>query len=491
MVRHINIQSLLQAHESLDKENFKEFLEYFGIEIKESEIEDMKALAKILSASGCNVSAFDNFYVSYKIPQIGKEFDLLRFGKKCILNIELKKTCAEDKIKKQLVRNRYYLSFIGRQVYAFTFVSESKKLYFLGDDENLKVVEADFLVDILSRKEVNDAEVPDDLFNPSDFLVSPFNSTEKFLNNEYFLTHQQEEVKNQIMESLSAPKAPRFISITGSAGTGKTLLIYDLAKELMSNGKAPLIIHCGQLNGGHEKLKKNGWVIAPIKVYGNYGFENYDLIIVDEAQRIRVKQLDDIVAKINMANGCCIFSLDKLQTLATWERGNDVSEKINSLVPIKQYKLSEKIRTNKEIAAFIKMLFNAKRSLPISNNGNIEINYFHVMEDAKNYLDGLDEEKWEILRFTPSQYDLEHHKEYSGASDKTSHQVIGQEFDGVAVAIDKFFSYDGNGDLIYKGGAYYHPAKMLFQNITRSRKKLNLIIIGNKEILMRCVDILQ
>ena len=103
----------------------------------------------------------------------------------------------------------------------------------------------------------------------------------------------------------------------------------------------------------------------------------------------------------------------------------------------------------------------------------------------------MDEEKWEILRFTPSQYDLEHHKEYSGASDKTSHQVIGQEFDGVAVAIDKFFSYDGNGDLIYKGGAYYHPAKMLFQNITRSRKKMNLIIIGNKEILMRCVDILQ
>lgn len=491
MLKRINIQSLLQAHESLGKDSFKEFLEYYGIEIKKSEIEDMKVIAKILSASGCNVGAFDNFYIGYKIPQIGKEFDLLRFGEDCIINIELKKTCPEDKIKKQLVRNRYYLSFIGRQVCAFTFVSESKNLYFLGDDENLKVVEADFLVDVLSKKEGNDAEVPDDLFDPSDFLVSPFNSSKKFLNNEYFLTHQQEEVKNQIMESMGAPKAPRFISVTGSAGTGKTLLIYDLAKELIGDGKAVLIIHCGQLNGGHEQLKKNGWGIAPIKYYGNYSFENYDLIIVDEAQRIRVEQLDDIVSKIKLINGCCIFSLDKVQTLATWEKGNDVSEKINSLVPITQYKLSEKIRTNKEIAAFIKMLFNAKRSLPISNNGNIEINYFNVMEDAKKYIDGLDKGKWEILKFTPSQYNVEYHEKYSGEFNKTSHQVIGQEFDGVAVTIDKFFSYDGNGDLIYKGSAYYHPEKMLFQNLTRSRKRLNLVIIGNEEILMRCVDILQ
>ncbi len=86
------------------------------------------------------------------------------------------------------------------------------------------------------------------------------------------------------------------------------------------------------------------------------------------------------------------------------------------------------------------MLFNNKKSLPISSNSNIEINYFNTTEAAKSYLDALDETKWEILRFTPSQYYKEHHEKYSEASCKTSHQVIGQEFDGVAVTIDRFFS---------------------------------------------------
>lgn len=253
----------------------------------------------------------------------------------------------------------------------------------------------------------------------------------------------------------------------------------------------PLIIHCGQLNEGHTELIENGWVIIPIKNYRNHDFANYDLVIIDEAQRIYPGQLDAIIEKSRQAKCCCIFSHDKLQTLSNQEERNDVSEKIGSINQITQYKLSEKIRTNKEIAAFIKMLFNNKRPLSISSNGNIEINYFNTAEDAKSYLDSLDKSKWEILRFTPSQYNNEHHEKYSEASNRTSHEVIGQEFDGVAVTIDKYFSYDGNGDLIYTGSAYYAPRKMLFQNITRTRKKLNLVIIGNEELLNRCITILQ
>lgn len=491
MLKRVNIQSLLQAKDSLKEEGFKGFLKYYGIEIKGAEIEDLRSLAKALRDIGCNIGSLDRFYVGYKIPQISKEFDLLRFGRKCILNIELKSNCPEDKIKKQLIRNKYYLSFIGRKVYAFTFVAESQELYFLRDDEQLEKTKVDQLAELLTNQEIDDTEVPDVLFNPSDYLVSPFNSTEKFLAGGYFLTNQQEDVKNQIIDSLKPPKAAKFISIIGSAGTGKTLLTYDIAKHLIGSERKALIIHCGQLNDGHIELIKNGWAITPIKNYGNHDLANYDLVIIDEAQRIYLKQLDTIIEKAKLANCCCIFSHDKLQTLANWEEMRDVSAKIGSINPITQYKLSEKIRTNKEIAAFIKMLFNSKKSLSISTNGNIEINYFNITEDAKSYVDALDESKWEILRFTPSQYKKEHHEKYSEESNRTSHQVIGQEFDGVAVTIDRFFSYADNGDLIYTGNAYYDPPKMLFQNITRSRKKLNLIIIGNEELLNRCISILQ
>lgn len=490
-MKRANIQSLLQAKDSLKEDSFKGFLKHYGIEIKDAEIEDLRSLAKAMSNIECSIGILDRFYVSYKIPQIGKEFDLLRFGQKCIINIELKNNSLEDKIKKQLIRNKYYLSFIGRKVYAFTFVSESQELYFLRDDEQLEKTKVDHLVGLLINQEIDDTEVPDTLFNPSDYLVSPFNSTKKFLASEYFLTHQQEDVKNQIIDSLELPKAAKFISIMGSAGTGKTLLTYDIAKHLIGGKRKSLIIHCGQLNNGHSELMKNGWVITSIKHYDNYNLENYDLVIIDEAQRIYPQQLDTIIENVRLAECCCIFSHDKLQTLANWEEKRDVSAKISAINQIIQYKLSGKIRTNKEIATFIQMLFNNKKSLSISSNGNIEINYFNTTEDAKNYIDALDERKWEILRFTPSQYNKEHHKKYSEESNRTSHQVIGQEFDGVAVTIDKFFSYADNGDLIYKDRTYYDPPKMLFQNITRSRKKLNLIIIGNEELLNRCITILQ
>lgn len=491
MLRNINIHSLLQANDFLKKDSLLGFLEYYGIEIKDAEIEDLKSLVKVLCSFEHSISIFDKFYVGYKIPQIGKEFDLLRFGKKYVINVELKKTSTEEKIKKQLTRNRYYLSSIERQVYGFTFVSDSKELFFLRSDGHLEKAEFEVLVKLLKDQEVDGAEIIDELFNPSDFLVSPFNSTQKFLSNEYFLTHQQEKVRNEITDDLNAPKVAKFISITGSAGTGKTLLTYDIAKQVRENKKRPLIIHCGQLNAGQEELKKHGWEITSIKGYAHHDLGDYDLIIVDEAQRIYANQLDDIVDKVNVTNGICIFSYDKLQTLANSEEKRDINAKISSIKSIKAYKLSEKIRTNKEIATFIKMLFNNKRNLAITSKDNIEINYFKSTEDAKGYLRALNSSEWEILRFTPSQYNKEHHEQYSNSFDKTSHEVIGQEFDGVAVTIDKYFSYHEDGDLIYRGSAYYHPAKMLFQNITRSRKRLNLVIIDNEELLDRCMGILK
>jgi len=491
MSKCVNIKSLLQAKDSLSEESFKGFLKHYGIEIRGAEIEDLRALVKAVNDIGCRIEALDRFYVSYKIPQIGKEFDLLRFGEKSILNIELKRKSTEEKIKTQLRRNKYYLSFIGRKIHAFTYVSESQELYFLRDDDQLEKTKIEHLLELLSNQEVGNPEAPDALFNPSDYLVSPFNSTEKFLAGKYFLTKQQEEIKNEIINSWTSSEGAIFISITGSAGTGKTLLTYDIAMNMMGYKKKPLIIHCGILNRGHAVLVKNGWVITPIKTYGNHDFANHDLIIIDEAQRIYPNQLDAIIEKAKLEKCCCIFSHDKRQTLARSEEERDISTKIALIESIAEYKLSEKIRTNKEIAAFIKMLFNKKQSVPILSDGNIEINYFNANKDAKKYLDALDESKWEILRFTPSQYHKEHHEQYSEESNRTSHQVIGQEFDGVVVTIDSFFSYSDNGDLIYKGNVYYAPTKMLFQNITRSRKKLNIVIIGNEELLNRCITILQ
>lgn len=481
----------MQAYGSLDKEIYTKYLNHYDIDIKNDEVVDLKSLIDNLRAHTSNNNIFNGFFVGYKIPQIGKEFDLLRFGREYVINLELKSKSTNEKIKKQLIRNKYYLSYSGNHLHNLTYVSSTEKIYMLNNENDLEEVDFSFLVNLLINQTIDYIDDADELFNPSDYLVSPFNSTDKFLSNNYFLTSQQERIKNQVIQSLIDENKYSFISVTGSAGTGKTLLIYDIVKKLKEDKKKTLIIHCGNLNNGQTTLNGHGWEIIPIKSIKHYDLSNYDAVIIDEAQRIRSSQLEAIVEHIKLINGFCIFSYDKLQTLSSWEERNDIDAKIIDIDNIVKHKLSEKIRTNKEIAIFIRSLFNNKRNFNVINKGNIVLNYFESLEDAKKYLDALDELEWEVLRFTPSQYNQEHHEKYSDDSKRSSHNVIGQEFDGVAVTIDKYFSYNEAGELIYKGTAYYQPVKMLFQNITRTRKKLNLVIIDNEEILARCVSILH
>lgn len=490
-LKSLNILSLIQAHESLNPDSFTSFLKYHGIGIKPAELEDLESIVNLLYNHTNTMEIFNSFYVGYKIPQIGKEFDLLRFGEQYVVNVELKRNSTEEKIQKQLIRNKYYLSYTGKKIYNISYVSDTETIYLLKEDKSLTTIDIDHLEKLLAFQKLEQKDNIDALFNPSDYLVSPFNSTDKFLSDLYFLTHQQEDIKTQIINSLLPAKKINFISVIGGAGTGKTLLVYDIAKILMQKGLRTLVIHCGNLNSGQNKLIKSGWEIIKIKDYKLHDLSDYDLVIIDEVQRIYPTQLNKIIDSIVTNNSCCIFSYDKLQTLAKIEESRDIDAKINNLNPIHTYKLSEKIRTNKEIANFIRMLFNHNRNLESSKNGNIEINYFQNIQDAKNYLTSLDSDEWEVLRFTPSQYDKEHHEKYSHTLSKTSHEVIGQEFDNVAVTIDSYFTYDENGKLIYQGKAYYYTLKMLFQNITRARKRLNLVIIDNEELLNRCLSILK
>ncbi len=491
-MKNINIVSLVQAHGSLQEESHTKFLSYYGIKIRDEEARDLALLVSVLTDKTNNKNIFNQFYVGYQIPQIGKEFDLLRLGKDFIINVELKKTSTPEKIQKQLKRNKYYLSFIGRQLHNFCFQADIKELFYLSDIDEFKSVDFSHLIKLLENQQLDNVSDIDNLFNPSDYLVSPFNSTERFIKNEYFLTKQQEAIKSDVLNILEDVKTARFISITGTAGTGKTLLTYDIAKALSAAGKKPLIIHCGILNDGQLQLKdEHGWSVISIRDFLRYELSDYHLVIIDEAQRIKTDQLEKIVEIIQSANGKCIFSYDKSQTLAKWEERRDVEQHINKIGSISTFNLTEKIRTNKEIALFMKALFYSRSDIKQLKKDNIQLNYFNNIDDAKSYLSTIDKLEWEIIHFTPSQYNKEHHENYSDFSQKTSHRVIGQEFENVVITIDSFFYYDENGELSYRAGTYYDAPKMLFQNITRTRKRLNIVIINNSQLLDRCVSLLQ
>lgn len=488
-MKSINIISLSQVHNALPRPEYENFINYYGIDISDNEINDLTALAANIYEIVQYSQVFNDFYVGYKIQHISKEFDLLRFGDNYTVNIELKRSSTEEKIKKQLIRNRYYLSHINRVVHNLSFVVETNTLYKLNISNELEVVDFSELVQLLISQQLKDIDNPDFLFNPSDYLVSPFNSTRKFLNKLYFLTGQQETIKASIIKKTSAT-TQSFMTINGGPGTGKTLLTYDVVKDLKDR-KNTLIVHCGQLNNGHNALISEGWNIIPIKNLRQQDVSSFDLIVVDETQRIYANQLDKLILDAQNSNVDCIFSYDVQQTLSRSENSDDIDQKISALTNVQKYQLSDKIRTNKEVASFIKLLFNNRRNdIKFTDHGNVDFDYFSNVEDVRNYLSLISNNGWEVLKWTPSQYRTEHHESYSDIQSQTAHTVIGQEFDNVAVVIDQFFSYDDSGMLTYTAGTYYDSVKMLFQNITRTRKKLKLIIVSNNQVLNRCLSIM-
>ena len=184
MMRSINILSLIQAHETLDTSLFKNFLSCHGIKsaIKDYELDCVKSFMHALLNAYDDVSVLDNYYIGYSIPQIGKEFDLLRFGTDCIINIELKTESSLEKISRQQQRNRYYLSFLGKPLHIYTYVQKEDRLYKLMiSNISISTLEVSF-VELYNRLTSQDDYEPhciDDMFDPSDYLVSPFNSTER------------------------------------------------------------------------------------------------------------------------------------------------------------------------------------------------------------------------------------------------------------------------------------------------------------------------
>lgn len=74
----INLLSILESKNNLPEELFKKYLEYLNVTLQDNEIEDLLKLTEKLKAESQNLSIFDGYYIGYKIPQISKEFDLLR-----------------------------------------------------------------------------------------------------------------------------------------------------------------------------------------------------------------------------------------------------------------------------------------------------------------------------------------------------------------------------------------------------------------------------
>lgn len=495
-MRSINLASLLNAFKTLQADTFAAFKQMNNISIRDAELHDIDSLLKLVAAqlsSGnpqlLQLKLLEHYYIGYKISQIGKEFDLLRFSHDYIVNIELKSQhVGTDKIKKQLLKNKYYLDFLNKPLYLFTYVSSDKVIYQLNEQQELVQVNLQELIDVLVKQKsvaIDDLEL---LFNPTNYLISPFNSTKKFLASQYFLTQQQEDIKRLILRN---EKKPQYISIVGSPGTGKTLLIYDLAKTIRETDKV-LIIHCAALNSGQRLLRQKGWDIASIAderfKRADLNLSAYQFIIIDEAQRMSPSEFTNITNHLSRLQTVCIFSYDPEQYLHEDEILMDIPDKIKA-IENESYKLTNTIRTSKEIAIFIKRLFDSSVHVDKIKYSNVEIKYFSSDSLVTDYLRLLEQSGWKVIHYTPSHYHSdEPFNAYQLDHAESAHQVIGQEYDNVVAVLDQCFDYSDEHKLIYRKPTYYHVERMLFQILTRARKKICLVFLNNETVLKKCLE---
>lgn len=455
--------------------------------VKSHEQASLRALTAKLTEQGLDLGCYDGFFLSFVINHISKEFDLLKIAadRSAVLNIELKSRFTdEERIQKQLIQNRYYLRHISGKIFSYTYVLSTDTLFTLGDDQQLTSCDFDSLGRVMKSFEGFYSSDIESLFGADDFLISPGNTPEKFLSHSYFLTTQQLDFKSQIMGCIESHRRDKneggreergcFLSLTGSHGTGKTLLLYDIASDL-SRDMQVCLVHCGPISQGHLYLDehiKNLSVIPSVSLSETQMKDSCDLILVDEAQRFSRQQFEFLRDYVMENDICCVFSFDFTQVLYSPEISRCIVSEMQDISGA-ICKLSGKIRSNKELSSFIISLFDLKRRTNIYNYDCVNVVYARDDRDAelfKDYYCG---------------------KGYRFIDPESVSEVIGNEFNSVLMLMDDSFYYDPEGKLqAEKGGDSELARAQLFQGISRARERI-CIIVKSAPKLFRSINCIK
>ncbi len=419
----------------------------------------------------------DGYYWNYTIPRIGKEFDLLRIGEDSLVNIEIKSVAGMEKMKVQLEKNRKYLKIMGREVHLFTFLSSTRKLYILIDD-TFQETTFTHLIQLLKQQTVDTKAEIDEVFSPVQFLISPFNDTEKFLHDEYFLTTQQERIFTEIIQ-FNQP----YQEILGRVGTGKSLLLYHIAKQLMVTHKAA-IVHCGILNEGHRQLKKHGFMIYSLPEWLKIQKDSeVEILCMDEAQRMNGNQLVEIMDQTINSQRKVILTLDPVQVFELSVKKEIPYEKYRSQYHFQEYRLSDHIRSNPDISRFSKDVMNLNEHHGPISSEHIRIHGTDCFDDAEKMIRLYTSQGYHFINYTGSGVNdalPEEEKE-------SIHHIIGQEYDKVVTVLDDAFYYNEERvlDAFQKDDTMYLRPEMFYEAITRARMDIVVIVVNNPSVFTR------
>ena len=450
--------------------------EYF-LKMRTWELESMRSLVRELEAHMDEVYALRFFY-SFQIPRLGKEFDLLQIKDEQIVNIELKSGAVSDEtIRKQLIQNRYYLSVLGRPIYSYTYISSQNRLVRLTNHDHIADTDWKQLCEELQEKSPDYTGNLETLFQAEWYLISPLTQPERFLRKEYFLTAQQKDIERQILRKIRAERRG-YYWFSGLPGTGKTLLLYDIAMKLSARQKV-CMIHCGTAGQEwkklHERLLRIIW-ISDSQITEETKLDEYSAVLVDEAHLLSQDVLHRIV---NLAGSRpVIFSSDDESPVSPEEADQSIKQELKNLAEVWMFRLTNRIRANAEVSSFIQNMMH----LP---TGKSQKGYPHIEVVYAN--DSIEAEK--LIKNYKSQ-GYQYRKEPYDANDNTTGQ---EHAEYLTVVLNDQYYYDEEGYLRSnkQGRKEMSDVRKLFHYLNQVKESLALVILENEEVYGRLLNLLQ
>lgn len=502
----INLLSFFEAEKK--KEIFELYRRINCIEnLSDEEINGIKTIyRKFIEYLDVNDSKLSGYFLGKQYKRVvSEEFDILRFSDKKIINIELKsERISDEEIKRQLNRHDYFLKSIDidLEVKLFTYIQETDELFKYCDNKK-DIVPCKFneLID----------EIPTDFveknllerLNPTSFIISPYSDIKRFSSSQYFFNIQQKEAENLLKKSDK-----RLLGLRGGAGTGKSLILFDVAEYFSSNLEYKvLFIFCSKMEVDEIMNidKVVSFKFTDIVNVVNIDLETFDIIIIDESQRLTKSQWDNYISLLDQGKiDKLILSVDNAQTLRPEEKELNIEDKLKKISENDKDKieyvdyLTNSVRSDIELETFIKKLFDKKKSIKEIDFPKVNAVYFENENNARDFIEYCRNKE----NFVPIElpeckkfkngyvYSTELEKIYN--SSNSAFNVVGREFDRVVLPLRQEISYDSEGKLIIdtKKNYRYLAENCLFQAITRVKSELLLVVIGNEKLYRKIYEIL-
>ena len=488
----INLIAYMEAYHN--KEIFESYKYINDIQnINELEYEDIYKFAVNLygclnKTIGVETKKLFGYHLDKEI-QLGlrQQFDLLRFSKDSILNVELKnEEVSLEVIQKQLINHTSLLSCIeeARQIHTFTFINKMNKLYTLLSGQ-LEEVSFEYLCGVISKDYLEENLL--DSLDSDSLIVSPYSDINRFVQHNYFLNDEQEKIVNDIMKSRE-----KINMIKGGAGTGKTLVLFDLANKLVDQGNKVLFIFCSTLDNPSVINRQVRFDFIDIRTLKLVVLEEYDYILIDESQRLYEENFNRLI----QSEPKIIFAIDKQQSLKPVEQNLNLENRLEKMSDIEKFDLKNKVRTDLSLSTFIRKFFDKSADgLQPMEFPKVNAVYFENIDNAKYFIEMMKKDEnykpIEVASYTAKSgitYNQKIHDSEDGFD------VIGREYDNVLIPIDERVRYINNVLIYDTSSSYYYPylsLNGLFQAVTRVKKNLLFVVVNNKDLYREIQEIIK